>query len=176
MPLPKSILYVILLAALLLAGCTPKASPTPASTPTYNPCAPENIRAETKKVGDVQRVFDDAVQLASVTPFSQLPVVIPSMQAARRQAQDLQVPDCLAKLKTMQLTYMEAVINTFLAFLAGGSQNPNTQILAQGIAQARLLRDAYNQELARLIGATYLPLATQAGAASPTVPAATSTP
>ena len=168
------IFRLIMLLALPLTGCARQAL-TPAPTVTYAPCAPENIVAETKKVNDLQRAFDDASQLASVTPLSQLTAVIPSMQETRRQAQDQQVPACLNTLKTLQLQQMNTVINTFLAFLAGGSQNPNNQLLSQGIAQARLLHEQYNQELAHLIGATYIPPVVPTAAASAT-PAFTQTP
>ncbi|HTX93064.1 MAG TPA: SH3 domain-containing protein [Anaerolineales bacterium] len=172
--LSRYVLFGALLCT-LLAGCgTKQAVPTPTGTP--DPCAPANIVAEVKKVNDLQRQFDDASQLASVTPFAQLPGVVPSMQDVRRQAQDQTVPPCLATLKSLQLQQMNAVINTFLAFLAGGSQNPNTQALTQGIAQSRNLHGLYNQELARLIGATFLPPTAAPAAATNTPGGPTSTP
>jgi hypothetical protein len=143
--------------AVLLTACGTKVNVPPTATATPDPCAAENIINEVKKVNDLQRQFDDASQLASVTPFAQLTGVIPAMQDVRRQAQDQNVPACLVTLKSYQIQQMNAVINTFLAFLAGGSQKPNTQLLSQGIAQARELHGLYNQELARLIGATYVP-------------------
>jgi hypothetical protein len=160
MHLLKRFILVVVLAAVLLTACGTKAQVPPKATTTPDPCAPENIVNEVKKVNDLQRQFDDASQLASVTPFAQLTGVIPAMQDIRRQAQDQNVPACLVTLKSIQLQQMNAVVNTFLAFLAGGSQKPDTQLLSQGIAQARQLHGLYNQELARLIGATYVPPAT----------------
>jgi hypothetical protein len=163
---PTLILLLMTLAAALLTSCSPKATAAPTVTATPDPCAPANIVSEVKKVNDIQRAFDDASQLAAVTSFNQMPVVVPPMQAIHRQAQDLQVPACLTILKSLQLQEMNTTINTFLTFMAGGAQNPNTQLLSQGISQANGLHQQYTQELARLIGATYVP----------PVPAASSTP
>jgi hypothetical protein len=160
-------LSLVSLAAVLLTACGSKATPTPAASATPDPCAPENIVAEVKKVNDIQRAFDDASQLAAVTAFNQMALVVPPMQTIRRQAQDLQVPACLTTLKSLQLQEMNATINTFLAFMAGGSQNPNTQLLSQGISQANGLHQQYTQELARLIGATYVPPAQPSGVGTP---------
>ena len=164
------ILLPVALAAVLLAACNPQAPATPTATSTPDPCAPANIVTEVKKVNDLQRAFDDASQLAAVTSFNQMAIVIPPMQDLRRQAQDQQVPACLVTLKTLQLQEMNATINTFLAFMAGGAQNPNTQLLSQGIVLANGLHQQYNQELATRIGATYVP------PAQPTGSGATGTP
>jgi len=152
--LPR-LLFLSAIVAVLFSACGAKTPAKPAPTTTPDPCSPENIVAEVKKVNDLQRAFDDATQLAAVTRISELPTVIPSMQDLRRQAQDQQVPACLVTLKTLQLQQMNAVINTFLAFLA--SANQNADMLTQGISLANGLHQQYNQELARLIGATYVP-------------------
>ena len=157
-PLRVSTLFLLslLAAATLLTACSPKATPVPTATATPDPCAPANIVTEVKKVNDLQRAFDDAAQLAAVTRLTDLTNVVPSMQDLRRQAQDQQVPPCLATLKTLQLQEMNATINTFLAFMANSSATPNA-VLAQGVALANSLHQQYIQELARLIGATYIP-------------------
>jgi len=180
-PMRKSTPFLLLaaLAVCLLVACGTQVTPVPSATLTPDPCAPGNITAEVKKVNDLQRQFDDGSQLASVLSINQLAVsnAIPSLQALRRQAQDQTVPGCLTNLKNLQLQQMNTVINTFLAFLAGGSQSPNTQLLSQGVAQARGLHDQYNQELAHLIGATYVPPAsTAAPSGTPAGAAPTSTP
>jgi hypothetical protein len=89
--------------------------------------------------------------------------VIPSLQDIRRRAEDQTVPYCLATLKALQITHMNTVINTLLAFLGGASGD----VLVQGIAQARLQHEDYNREMARLIGATYAPAVAATPAASP---------
>jgi hypothetical protein len=148
----------LLALVIFLAGCTAKATATPAPTTvsTPDPCAPANILVEVQKVHSLMREFDDASQVASLAPVAQMPTVIPPLQAIRRRAEDLQVPSCLLTLKSLQLTHMDAVINTMLVFMSGGN-NPNRDALVQGIAQARTLHEHYNVELARLIGATYVP-------------------
>jgi hypothetical protein len=163
--------FIILLMStlsvlLLLSACgettaTPTAkSPgettaTPTATSPYDPCAPENRIAEIKPVNDLMREFDDAAQLAAVVQVDQLVDVIPSLQAVRRRAEDLQVPDCLSTLKSLQLQEMNTFINTLLVFVQ--VRDTNSQTVAQGIAQAQALHSQYNQELARLVGATYVP-------------------
>jgi hypothetical protein len=173
-----------LVILIILTACGKKVDALPAVSATPDPCVPANIAVEVKKVNDLQRQFDDASQLASVLNLNQLASsnAIPNMQEIRRQAQDQQVPACLATLKTLQLQHMNAVINTLLAFLASGQNaSNNSQVLSQGIALARSLHDKYNQELARLIGATYVPPITatpnapQAAKASGT-PAGTTSP
>ena len=146
------ILLAAALISLLLAACGPKAGATPEA------CAPENIVAEAAKVNNLMREFDDAAQLASSVSRDQLVSVLPSLQEIRRRAEDQAVPDCLAALKTLQVTQMNTVIDTLLAFVSGASSDQ----LIQGINLARLQHEQYNQELARVLGATYVPAATQA--------------
>jgi hypothetical protein len=165
----RLLIFLALAAALFLPAC---GAPPPTATATPDPCAPENIGAEAQKVHALMREFDDASQLASVAPLSQMATVIPPLQDIRRRAEDLQVPPCLATLKAYQLQHMNAVINTLLAFMQTGSNNPDA--LAQGILQARTFHEQYNQELARLIGATYVPPAPTATSAPATVPPAVS--
>jgi hypothetical protein len=140
---------------LLLAACAPKATEIPMATATPDPCSPAYILPEVTRVNTLMREFDDAAQLASVAALNQMPTVIPPLQEIRREAQDLQVPSCLLNLKTFQLQNMNAVINTLMLFMQGQGKNP--EVLVQGIYQARVLHEEYNQELAHLIGATYIP-------------------
>lgn len=152
MPLP---MLALLSMILLLVACSPKATEIPMASATADPCSPANILPEVAKVNSLMREFDDAAQLASVAALNQMPTVIPPLQDIRRDAQDQQVPSCLVNLKTLQLQHMNAVINTFMLFMQGQGKNP--EILNQGIYQARALHELYNQELAHLIGATYIP-------------------
>ncbi len=148
---------VLLSMILLLVACGPKATEIPIvnASATPDPCSPANILPEVTKVNALMREFDDAAQLASVAALNQMPTVIPPLQEIRRAAQDQQVPSCLVNLKTFQLQNMNAVVNTFMLFMQGQGKNP--EILVQGIYQARALHELYNQELAHLIGATYIP-------------------
>lgn len=156
----KSIKHFIILVMsslsvlVLLAACG-KATATSTTTSPYDPCAPENRVVEIKSVNDLMREFDDAAQLAAVVQVDQLVDVVPSLQAVRRRVEDLQVPDCLSTLKSLQLQEMNTFINTLLVFVQ--VRDTNSQTVAQGIAQAQVLHSQYDQELARLGGATYFP-------------------
>ena len=173
MPLKKLhvILAFILFLATLLTACG--ATPTPetqyivvtetspaviSATNTPDPCAPENIEAEVQQVHRHMREFDDASSLAASRPREQLADAIAGLQKIRRQAEDQPTPTCLADLKTFQISHMNAVINTLIAFMSGTDQ----QTVDQGIAQARELHDQYTIELARVLGLTVEPAATPA--------------
>jgi hypothetical protein len=155
----------------LMSSCTPATPPQPV-TPTKNPdpCAPENLPGEAKKVNDLMREFDDASALASNTPQEKLGSAISELQRIRRQAEDQQVAACLVTLKKHQLEHMNIVIKTMLAFMGGAGQ----QMLNDGISQARSEHDLYAVELARLLGVTLVPataaplLPTETIAPSPT--------
>jgi hypothetical protein len=169
--LPLSILIAL---ALFLAACGEQAAPTPTAAPptaTPDPCSPALLPASLTPVTALMREFDDAAQLASQTPRDQLVQVIPSLQEIRRRAENQEVPYCLATLKALQITHMNTVINTLMAFLGGA----DAEILVQGISQARMQREDYNRELARLVGATYAPLPTSQPAATGVTSVATNT-
>jgi len=159
---------------------TPMATETPASTPTIittpNPCAPENIQVEVEKVHKIMREFDDAYNLASVTPREILNPTITEMQRIRRDSEDQHVPSCLIKLKQYQLTYMNTAINTTLYILSMNDTEESRNILIQGIALVRQQHDQYVSELANLLGLTVVAAPTaaptlgtpEAGATAPT--------
>jgi outer membrane murein-binding lipoprotein Lpp len=140
---PTLLLFAAALASLLLGACAASS----------DPCAPANITTEVAKVNSLMREFDDAAQLASQVKRDQLVDVIPSLQEIRRRAEDLDVPYCLATLKSLQVTHMNTVINTLLSFVGGAEPD----LLVQGIALARMQHEDYNRELARLMGVTYEP-------------------
>jgi hypothetical protein len=125
----------------------------PPITNTPNPCAPENIEAEIQKAHKYMREFDDASSLAASRPREQLSDAIADLQRIRREAEDQPAPSCLSDLKTYQISHMNAVINTLIAFMGGTDQ----QTVDQGIAIARELHDKYTIELARLLGLTIEP-------------------
>ncbi|MFZ5821613.1 MAG: hypothetical protein ACOYYJ_17080 [Chloroflexota bacterium] len=142
------------------SALAPETQPAPAIEPTLTPdlCATGNIGAEVEKVQKIMRKFDDASLLASNTPSQQLYPAIADMQRIRRQAEDLQVPACLEKLKTLQLDHMATVINTMMAFYSGS----DTETVNAGILQARQEYEMYMFELAGLLGLTPASVSTQA--------------
>lgn len=143
----------------------PTDSPTalPAFTNTPDPCAPENLEAEVQKVHKFMREFDDASALAASRPRDQLADSIAGLQKIRRDAEDQPTPICLGNLKTYQISHMNSVINTLIAFMSGSDQ----QVVDQGIAQARGLHDQYTIELAKVLGLTMVPAATVAVTQTP---------
>jgi hypothetical protein len=142
------------------ASNTPEAGSVPA-TNTPDPCAPENVEAEVQKIHKYMREFDDASSLAASRPREELADAISDLQRIRRESEDQVIPYCLGDLKTYQISHMNSVINTLIAFMGGSNQ----ETVDQGIALARQQHDQYTLELARLLGltiepATVVPLAT----------------
>jgi len=169
--------------SILLAGCGSVSTPTPVVnnipvtqivvvtatqspvTNTPDPCASENIESEIQKVHAYMREFDDASTLAASLPRDNLAASIAELQRIRREAEDQTTPSCLATLKTIQISHMNSVINTLVAFMGGADQSA----VDQGIALARDQHDQYTLELAHLLGVTVEP-------ASVTTPEQTPTP
>ncbi len=143
-------------------GTSPtKAKPTITNTApltaTTDPCATELIRGDVKLVDALMLEFYDASALASQTPADQLLQIIPNLQEIRRRAEALEVSHCLNTLRSYQISHMNMVINTLLAFMAKSDQG----VLVEGIVQARLLNEEYKKEKARLLGEKYIPPATR---------------
>jgi hypothetical protein len=96
------------------------------------------------------RQFEDYATLAAHTPQSQLVQVIPSLQAILRAAEDQGVPSCLKDIKGYQLQYMNAFIQTLLAF----ESNAKPDVINAGRAQANQYQNQYAIGLAHLLGLT----------------------
>jgi len=139
-------------------------SPIPVSsaTNTPDPCAPENIQAEVQKVHKLMREFDDGSSLAASVPADQLTPVISNLQRIRRDAEDLPIPPCLAKLKTYQINHMNIVIGTLINLISYANGTVSKDVIDQGIALARQEHDNYTIELATVLGLTPV-VATPAG-------------
>jgi len=130
---------------------TTESTLVPSSTP--DPCSTERIEADVKRVHEHMREFDDASVLASNLPLQELSGPIANLQKIRREAEDEQIPSCLANLKKYQIAHMNTVIATLVAFLGGADQST----LEKNIAVAREQHDQYTLELARLLGLTVVP-------------------
>jgi hypothetical protein len=161
----RSLIFVGALTALFFSSCSSStASPTvPVATTTPDPCAPENIRGTAETVHEHMREFDDSAAIAANSKQNQLADPIADLQRIRRNAQDQNVPQCLAKLKELQLQHMNTVINTLLAFMGGANQDD----INKGIELARQQHDAYSLELAHVIGLTLIVVTPTTGSETP---------
>ncbi len=178
---PQLVIGLVLALVVLLSACgtnAPAANSAASATPipptltnTPDPCAPENIEAEVQKVHKYMREFDDASALAASRPREQLADAIAGLQKIRRDAEDQPIPPCLGNLKTYQISHMNSVINTLIAFMGGSDQ----KLVDQGIALARAQHDQYTIELARLLGLTIEPATVVPLMTATSIPA-TSTP
>jgi hypothetical protein len=184
----------MLVFAIVLSGCggnvpatstnvevsTAAATQEPAATTvvstTPDLCISPQIEAEAQKVQKHMREFDDASTLASSVPQAQLSTSIADLQRIRREADDEVVPACLANLKNYQISHMNSVINTLLAFMRSKDplaidcvdiqSNTEEEAVCQNIALARQQHDQYLVELARVLGLTVVPATP--GAETPT--------
>ncbi len=151
----KYYLVSLLVFTVLLSACggeaTAPATEMPVvATSTPDVCSEALLPDEVAKVHKLTREFDDYSALASNTPQQQLISVIPELQRVLRDAQDQNVPSCLAGLKELQLAHMTTVVQTLLAFVG----NSDVNLVNQGISQARELHSQYDIEMARLLGVT----------------------
>jgi hypothetical protein len=162
----KKILPLIFILTALLSACGSQSAATetvtaPAFTPTADtdPCSEANLPEEMKKVHAFTREFDDYAKLASNVPQNEILQFIPEMQRILRAAEDYSAPACLTQLKELQISNMNAVINTLIFFInikdQAGMEQVNFNIL-----QARELRVKYDIEHARLLGVTITPAPT----------------
>jgi hypothetical protein len=169
----------VLILTIGLSGCgttaIPETSPTKTATPTAvqptttltlltltpDLCASENIRPVVDKVHRHMREFDDAARLAASIQYDQLREPIAELQRIRREAEDEQVPTCLASLKKYQIDHMNAVIEVLIAFM--NASNPagaecvtidsaEEELICQLTGLARQQHDQYTLELARILG------------------------
>ena len=158
----KFFLYVCSLLLFFLSACggQPAATAqtesvtTPTISPDEDPCASQNLPATVQPINDLMREFEDASQLASNLSAQQLPEVISNLQRIRRDVEDVQIPACLATLKTHQLNHMNLMIQTLLAFVGGADQ----AALTDGLERARNEHDLYSLEIVRLLGITLAPI------------------
>jgi hypothetical protein len=116
----RRLLAVLIFVPTVLACATnqliaPTETPTPSPTP--DPCSAELIEQSTASMHEVARQFTDAAELAEMTPRNQLSAQIAPMQDIRRDAEDLDLPDCLSDARDALVDYMEAYIDVLIAFL-----------------------------------------------------------
>ena len=166
-------LWILSIFVLILNACAnqnianvqPSATiePTLTATVTPDPCSVENLSASIKEVNDLMREFDDIAKLAASVAREKVPELVSEMQHIRREAEDHEAPTCLATLKVHQITHMNIVIDTLIAFI-GGAQ---AEALNEGISRAGHEHDLYTLEVARLLGIPQAPTASPSATVSP---------
>jgi hypothetical protein len=75
------------------------------------------------QIEPLARRWDDANKLAGQTPRMQLAVQIASLQAIRRDVQDLKPPECSKAAQTALVGAMDATIQGYVDFLAQKSDS-----------------------------------------------------
>ena len=172
-PMKHQSFLILTIFVLLLSACAnqntasaqPSATSEPTLIPTFtpDPCSVENLSASIKEVNDMMREFDDISKLAASVAREKLPELISEMQRIRREAEDHETPTCLSTLKVHQITHMNIVIDTLIAFI-GGAQS---EALTDGINRASHAHDLYTLEVARLLGIPQNPNTTLTATATP---------
>lgn len=155
----------LVLLALTACGGAPTATIAPTSVPTTPPTATIPACATTAYATVAQPLlmqWTDAINLASNTPRMQLATQIATLQDLRRQATQLEVPDCVKPTHQLLVDSMDNSINGFLAFLGQRDDNPSEFTVA-----ARLLA-RYSTELPLLANPVVAAAATSR-ALTPTV-------
>ena len=148
-----------------IASAQPSPTSEPTSMPTFtpDPCSMENLSTSIKEVNDLMREFDDISKLAASVAREKVPELVSEMQRIRREAEDHEIPSCLSTLKVHQISHMNLVINTLIAFI-GGAQS---EALTDGINRAGQEHDLYTLEIARLLGIPQTPGTVPSATASP---------
>lgn len=133
-----------LLIAIIISGCSGSFGFGP--TPTPDPCSPTEIKKYIDSIDDVSRRFDDALQLALSTSRISLSPVVADLQTIRRDAEDLEVPECAIDAKGWLILYIDTTIEAFLNFMA---QEPDSQVQSKfKLASQYLL--SYQEALAEM--------------------------
>ncbi|HSL45181.1 MAG TPA: hypothetical protein VK897_17240 [Anaerolineales bacterium] len=151
----KLALYFLPFFLFILSACggqIPTASNT--TTASDDPCSTQNLPDTVRGISDLMNEFDDTSAQITGISIQQLPEVISELQRIRRDAEDLQIPPCLATLKTHQLNHMNLMIQALLAFVGGADQ----QTLSDRLEMARQEHDLYALEIVRLLGITLAPI------------------
>jgi hypothetical protein len=162
-----TIVFLFLSSCANQNNATGQPGPTsePTIMPTFTPdlCSVENLSTSIKEVNDLMREFDDISRLAASVTREKLPELISEMQRIRREAEDHETPPCLSTLKIHQITHMNIVIDTLIAFM-GGAQS---EALTDGMNRAGQEHDLYTLEIARLLGIPQNPTTAPNATASP---------
>jgi len=102
----RKLKQLVLLSVILLIGCT------------NSYCPPEEAKIAFEELSLIQERWLDGIQIANATPRMSLPTVIENLQIIKRDANALDVPECLIEAQKYLVESMEYGIDSFLSFLS----------------------------------------------------------
>jgi hypothetical protein len=151
-----NLLFLIAFSFILtsvISGCStePEVQPpdsTLVAMDNIDPCGDELLETTATPLTSLMEIFDDGADIAANSPHEQLAEPIANLQALRREAEDLEVPICLAKLKTAQIDYMNSVIDTLLMFLSLQDED----VVMVGVEISDELRAIYETQVSEIFG------------------------
>jgi hypothetical protein len=110
---------ILLVAWGILSGCATIQGIV--ATPTVDPCGPEAIEEYLDRLIAVQNEFVDNTELAFSTSRINLSGPVGKLQEVKREAQDIEYPDCAAVAHKKLIDYMDATIDAFFSFMTDKS-------------------------------------------------------
>lgn len=111
----------LLLLAFLFVGCTQSVFIKSTPTPEQTNCKLEDVDKATAEMGELLMRFVDGEKIAGSTPRMSLAGPVAELQAIRRDATSLVVPQCLELAKMYLTLAMDNSIEGYLSFLADES-------------------------------------------------------
>lgn len=137
---------IVIIAILLLAGCSSAAKPQGAASSTVG-CSTKDAAAVKTAIDPQIAAFADQTTLAGTTSRIALSPVIGQMQTTRRAVAQLTLPACADAARTLLTAYMDARIAEYLAFAA---QHSDTEVAGDATAATTAL--GYAQAALKLLG------------------------
>lgn len=140
---PFRVYLLIIILALSGVSCTAAAEPTSTPTntpiPTYTPAPTRTPTPVPVICGDlydevvdpITRRWDDATDIAFGTSRINLAGPIGTLQEVRRDAEDLDVPECAIGTHELLIEAMQGYIDGFLAFMADDPESTVDRIFNQ---------------------------------------------
>ncbi len=154
LPIIIGVLLVIVVAGLafmLLSGRLGNLSvmilPTPTSTPvpTQLACSAQSLEYR-NNIREILSKWDDANQVASSSARISLGQAITNLQNVRREANNLDNPQCASLVQFNLIRYMDKVIEGYLAFMSQESDAKVNSIMTKSMG----LLDQFTTELGNI--------------------------
>lgn len=134
-------------ATQIVAGQHAAATATAEYTFNYGPCGAVLVSDAVSNLDTVNSHFQDVYTLASATGRGALAPVVSNMQTVKQNAEDIEVPSCLAGAKAGLVGGIDGAINGFLAFMAQKNDAFVDSIFRKAVTDL----DTYTSEVARVL-------------------------